>query len=618
MNYYENNMELLRRFHTQLYHKCNTFALEHRETAPVQIDETNTKESERSMTLTIGGTSYRLNSAVRPVSEAERWAAQFQFGVGLQVVSMFGLGNGLFLHKLREKLGNHTVLLIYEPSAALFFYAMNHYNLAALLQDPRIHVIVDELDPIAFREKLIQYVDFFNMQQQVVSVHPQYEKCFPEAYQRFFQRLQENDERIMVNKNTLARFSHLIVKNTLENLWILPKLTMIEDLRKAIPKNVPVIIVSAGPSLDKNMELLRSAKGHSLIICVDTAIKYMLQQDILPDLTITIEPEKPIEHYQEERCSSIPLVCDIEANPEIVRLHSGRKVLYDCRGYLKNLLALVNKDRADIGSGGSVATAAFALCYQLEFETILLIGQDLAYTGESTHAGGIASEGINKEIGQEWVESVEGGQVRTRGDWIAYLRWFENAIQVIKDTGKKMRVIDATEGGAKIKGTELMTLKEAVAVFCKEKFDFSMAFEQVKPSLTANEFQQIHQGIRKSRQELQKIRKAIEQGIKSCREAVKELDRMIKLNRRIEEAKLPLTAKASSQVKELNRMSEAALVYPLLNNYAVAGIADELQRLSADTGDSLKNRVNYFKKTCLAYEAMAEACVGIEAMLEQY
>ena len=69
-----------------------------------------------------------------------------------------------------------------------------------------------------------------------------------------------------------------------------------------------------------------------------------------------------------------------------------------------------------------------------------MIGQDLAYQGEATHAGGIESKGINNNIGYEMIEGIDGGQVRTRSDWLAYLKWFENAKQVAEE--KKTTKLD--------------------------------------------------------------------------------------------------------------------------------------------------------------------------------
>lgn len=618
MTQYEKNIAALEKRPVFFYQSWKEYVEHWPEQTDFQIEDIPTRESVGALTVTIPSGTFRLNSAIRPISEAKKWAEQFPSELGSVVISMFGLGNGLFLSELRKKMGKNTVLLVYEPSAALFFYAMNHYSMEVFFEDSRIVFIVAELDRLSFREELLKRIDYFNLESQLFCVHPQYEKAFPEAMDTFFSELQWNEERILVNKNTLSRFSHLIVKNTIQNLWILDEIYLIESLSSMIPKEIPIIIVSAGPSLDKNIEHLRKAKGYSLILCVDTAIKYLLQRGIVPDLTITIEPEKPFEHYQLEGCDRIPLICDIEANPKIVTGNKAKKFLYNSHGYIKNLLDSTGRQTKDIGSGGSVATAAFSLCYQLEFRTIIFVGQDLAYTGEATHAGGVESAGINKEIGEEWIPAVGGGTVRTRGDWLAYLRWFENALQVIQDMKKPICVIDATEGGAKIEGTVVLSLEQVIEDYCKEPFDFQQVLSSHKPSLSQEESKKVKDGIEESQKELIKIKEKARKGAEVCSRAIAELEHKLSSGKKVNPHSFPDSVKkASACIQKINGYIEAALCYPLLNNYAVAEIADELKELSKETKDPVENHLNYLKYTKLTYVSIQTACEAIYAMWKQ-
>ncbi len=75
------------------------------------------------------------------------------------------------------------------------------------------------------------------------------------------------------------------------------------------------------------------------------------------------------------------------------------------------------------------------------------------------------------------VEDIYGGTVLTRGDYKSYLDWFNEQIPALKD----VKVIDATEGGAKITGTEILTLKEAVKRECTKEFDLKTLLDQVLP-----------------------------------------------------------------------------------------------------------------------------------------
>ncbi len=588
MGYRETNYNELMKYHQALYEQLLKYNIGEDDSIE-NIESIETREEETALVITKNEQQFRLNSIMRPLAEAQRWANQYNNMENIEIISMYGLGNGLFVRELLHKASKKTVLMVYEPSAVIFNYVIENYNIEDILRDSRVSIIIEPLDRILYKELLNKNIKYFNMNKHLVCMHPQYDKAFAQSHRSFINEIKACEERIMINKNTLSRFGVTAVENTIKNLPIMKEANSISGLSAVIPKNIPVIIVSAGPSLDKNIRLLREAKGKSIIICVDTAIKYMLRENIEPDLTIVIEPEKPYVHYEDERSHKIPLICDIEANPEIVLTHTGRKTLFCVRGFIKQLLDKLGKHERDIGSGGSVATAAFAICYQLGFETVILIGQDLAYTGESTHAGGVVSEGLNHEIGQIFVEDVEGGTVRTRGDWQTYLRWFENALTVIKETEKNIRVIDATEGGARIHGTELMTLKQAIDEFCIRDFDFSLEYAKVPPILDDSEYSIFEESVRDCTKQLDILKEQATKGIATCEQVIS-----IDENQNM--------AASKKCLENINRLCESMPIYQLVNNYSVSRVAEAMEKLGHE------GEAGYYKQTKLSYEAIIKTC----------
>ncbi len=102
------------------------------------------------------------------------------------------------------------------------------------------------------------------------------------------------------------------------------------------------------------------------------------------------------------------------------------------------------------------------------------MGQDLAFTGGKSHTSGIegALGDNDKYIKSRClmeVEGIDGTMLQTDFQMWYYKQWFEKAI---RDGGDRMRVIDATEGGAKIEGAENMKMSEVVAGECPAEFDF--------------------------------------------------------------------------------------------------------------------------------------------------
>ncbi|MGB4373702.1 MAG: hypothetical protein WBI93_09015, partial [Halanaerobiales bacterium] len=69
------------------------------------------------------------------------------------------------------------------------------------------------------------------------------------------------------------------------------------------------------------------------------------------------------------------------------------------------------------------------------------------------------------------IKDIHGNDVWTRNDFYYYLVWFNRMISGLKNIDKDKIFIDATEGGARIEGTELMSLEEVINVYCQEEID---------------------------------------------------------------------------------------------------------------------------------------------------
>ena len=241
-------------------------------------------------------------------NEAHQWFKSIDYDGRDRAICMFGRGDGVCEKELRQRLSSGSILLIYEPEKG---------------------------DLIGFRDELQTRIDFYRQESLMICAHPLYQDVFKHEYAQFLHLINENRTRVMVNKNTMARFKENASRNVITNLPMLQNANLVDDLKKILPIDVPVIIVAAGPSLDKNIEELKRAKGHCLIFAVDTAMKYLLAHDIMPDLGITIEPIKPMANYEDPRCFEVPHVFDCESNPEIVSKNTARKFVYNCRDYLK-------------------------------------------------------------------------------------------------------------------------------------------------------------------------------------------------------------------------------------------------------------------------------------------
>ena len=135
--------------------------------------------------------------------------------------------------------------------------------------------------------------------------------------------------RLSCKKNTDIIFNDEHIINFWENITDLINQysvgDLIELLKNKQEKAYPAFIVSAGPSLDKNIEELKNIKGRGIIMAVDTAIKPLLKHGIVPDIIASVDPHKPLSLFEYEGVEKIPMLVDINYNSQIANIHKGKR-----------------------------------------------------------------------------------------------------------------------------------------------------------------------------------------------------------------------------------------------------------------------------------------------------
>ena len=404
-------------------------------------------------------------------------------------VFIMGTGNWLYLKALAERTEKRLAIIVYEPSLEIFMKFLEYADLEKWMDR---HTIIfwieglEDMDKRHFKQMaggILKYETIMYSRRFIV---PNYETLFPDQALSFMKLCWNviNDERACFNtKNT---FSTVMVKNLLANARYLCKGYKTTQLVEVIPMDIPGIVVAAGPSLNKNIEELKKAKGKALIIAVDTAIKPLLKAGIVPDMFFIVDALKPLDLIKIEEAKDIPLITTLNAASDLLDFHKGQKFFFN-EGweFADKIFEKSEEPLGTVPSGGSVATNIFSLYYKIGLSTVILVGQDLAYTNNKSHADGTFQE-VMKEENTNGFEMVEGNyeeKVPTRPDFKLYLNWYNEVIEGFKAHRENFRVINATEGGAKIKGTEIMTLKEAIEQECTKEVDIQEQLKKLSPML---------------------------------------------------------------------------------------------------------------------------------------
>ena len=173
--------------------------------------------------------------------------------------------------------------------------------------------------------------------------------------------------------------------------------------------------------------------------------------------------------------------------------------------------------------------------------TIILVGQDLALTGNKTHADGTFKKEMEEidtsTLGYIQVEGIDGKMVVTRNDFHRYLLWFEDYIK----NHPEVKVIDATEGGALIHGTEILRLREAIDRECKVEINMEELLNKLSPLFDEDSKKKVMEFLNDFPKGFIEVKKKARQGIKAykqmlelCKKQDFSVSQFTKLTKKIE------------------------------------------------------------------------------------
>ena len=460
---------------------------------------------------------YYLNSRYNQEKLIEQWCNKHIQKLYYAPIVVFGIANGQYLSRLRKE-NPENLIIVYEPSNNIFLENIRKTDMSDVFKNEKTFLTYGEEGLSYFGQLLIAMIGTVNIEYTDLCALPNYESAYPLEFLKFRRVFYEMMEGIVFDKNTRTRFDGKIQRNFYENFRDILAQYSLKNYLDAFheennTKDIPAIIISAGPSLDKNIDQIKKAEGKAFIIVVDSAVKPVLKHKIVPNIVVTIDANKNIDVFKTEGIEKIPMLMDTSSNAEIKSIHKGIHIyMYREEAYMHEICKKYHKTEISLATGGSVANDAFALACKLGFRKIILVGQDLAFPGNRGHATDSMNEpiipGKTPGVFME-VEDIYGKPVLTRGDMNRYRRWFEQMIACTP----QVSVIDATEGGAKIMGTEIMTLEDAIKRECKKNHDFSNVCNHMVPAFTKEERKKIYVEIIQIKQKLLEVKNKLKMGI---------------------------------------------------------------------------------------------------------
>lgn len=489
------NLNIIKSKYPNLYDRLNdTFE----NNLDIQVLES--KDKNKYMRIGNGERTININSRYKPIDEARAWVKNIDLQNDSKLI-IFGFGLGYRIKELCKRITSEKSLLIIEPNIEIFKKSILNIDFSEVLEKNNVTLLIGEPMDVV-KKNVLSFTNWTNISNINLIYISNYDKLFQDELMFYIKTIKDIININIGNYNTIKKFNQLFYSNFIENIPHIVESINIKELFNKF-QNKPAIIVSAGPSLAKNVELLKEIKNKALIICVGTALRVLLDKGIKPDLVITVDPDTPnYRHFDNIEFDNIPLVYYSCVYPNILNKHNGEKFVFKFQDiYVGKTINNYMNDIEKLSSGGSVVHNALDLAIKMGSNPIIFIGQDLAYTDNKTHSDGTVYEndslerieensklvilrdvnirGTSHKIKEEKrtvvVRDIYGNNVITDEVLYSYLKWLENVIEANKD-----RIyIDATEGGAKIEGTNVLTLKETIEKYCSNDIEVKEIIERI-------------------------------------------------------------------------------------------------------------------------------------------
>lgn len=409
-----------------------------------------------------------LHSKYNPVAEAEKFAGNLKFSTS-SIIICFGMGFGYQIKQLLGKLSEKNLLIIYEPDPEITDLMLKNIDCGEIFSDERVKVFLNG-DIEAFHDYIYDVIPEYAHTRACPIVLPVYPELHPYEYAEFIKAVSETLKSKVTDKNTVKFFISAWNRNFIRNIPTILDSYGLESFKDMFCGK-PVVIVAAGPSLEKNIHLLKKIKGRVLIIGVYAVLKAMLKHGILPDMIVSVDARQlPIDY---EELSRLPLFYASPSNNVILNGSNGKRIhlLSIHEIFTARLLLEYEKQEPMLTLGGSVTCVALEIAKEMGAGSIIFVGLDLSFPDNKLHIEG--TNHVSKTVDQVkadkvYVNGIHGEKLLSTVPMQSYIHWFERYLSADKSDTV---YIDATEGGALIKGMEIYTLESAMENFCGDGYD---------------------------------------------------------------------------------------------------------------------------------------------------
>ncbi|EAK3920883.1 motility associated factor glycosyltransferase family protein [Campylobacter coli] len=433
------------------------------------------------------------------------------------VLYFYGFGNGILFKALLQN-KNHQHIVVFEKDIEIIWIMFHILDFSSELQSARLMVLQTSSLDIEFFSNFCSSKPFF----QFSRIY------FLELMSHYYERFHE--DILGLNKKLAENFKNSIVSHGNDPLdalqgieqfvYNLPQMITHPSYKELLSKRKGIsdtaIIVSTGPSLTKQLPLLKKYASKATIFCADSSYPILAKHGIKPDYVLSLERIPLTSEFFNndfgEFDKDIVFIVKSVTHPHTIKyLQKNNRAFILVSTYASFIQYLKLDYFGYFNMGFSVAHMNFLLTIHLKYKNIILIGQDLAYAKDGqTHSQGFIHANLHngdyeRDLDKFSTTAYGGnGKVQSSEIWTLFRHNFEKDIVNIK-MNYHITTYNCTEGGARIEGT----IEKPFLWACENLLDkdLNKPFEKLEPL-----------SLNKQNEFLLKAYYKVYQSIKHCRD----------------------------------------------------------------------------------------------------
>lgn len=480
---FEANLKVLEKDYLTLARRCESFYRENGENLEQILCE-KTKNDLLNFKVNINGHKFFLHSPYDPIKEAKNWVSRIDLK-SVDTLAVLGVGVGYHLEELFNAYPTKNKVII-EPDISVFVKLMTMRDISHLITAKNtLFIVSDNTEYIA---KV-----FLGLREdgQIDTVHFEELLSYRTAYDEWWTSLKKDFIKYSklhgININTGVVFSKDWIENFFENIVQLVESVNLDSYESKL-KGIPAVIVSAGPSLNKNVHLLNSIKDKAVILSAGSSINILEKNGVKPHIMVGVDGgELESRIFNNVKATDIYFAYSSSIHYDGLKNYKGPKLYFKTNvlEYTSWFEKEMDMNTKDLRSGASVSNLALDIARLMGCDPIILVGQDLSYTNLQSYADGAVLKNEQDEILKKNIEEMNkhylkekdiyGNTVYTIPPMISMKIYFEEYVKLYP----KVTFINGSEGGLPIKGMPNKPLSEIIDEYCQNKFNIDNILEEI-------------------------------------------------------------------------------------------------------------------------------------------